>query len=159
MTILRAVSFGEVRTAFLANNTLGKNAYEWTLGVLDLADRQFGAWLEVRLVLTEMLTIMLPRHMHENGQQIIPESGGTVSGTIQKLRTVPLSDPCNQKMAGYSSDCIVPIFLSATPVPHRDYEGLLGRNYHGITHLDGLHHLILWGQTQKPEIVAYLAVK
>ena len=94
----------------------GKNANECTLEVLEIADRQFGAWREVSLVPTELLSIMLPSHEHESGQQIVPYSGGTVSDPIQQLKTVSPSDPCNQRIAGAASDSTVPIFLSETPV-------------------------------------------
>jgi hypothetical protein len=86
-------------------------------------------------------------------------SGATVAEAIEKLGIISDSDPCKQKTSSFDPEFLVPIFLSAAPVNHPDYEGLLVRTYKGLTHLDGLHHLVLWGQVAKPEITAFLAVR
>jgi hypothetical protein len=150
------VSFEEVCASFRRDNPIGFGSSEWALTALEIADKQFGTWLRRDLSLEDILGVMLPHHLHD-GQEVVPKVCSTVSEAIERLKSIPHSHSCSKRIDEVSRRPLSPVFLSAAPIHHPDYQGLTDRDYRGLTHLDGFHRLIAWGRSGQSEIVAYIA--
>lgn len=107
-----------------------------------------GLWHRVLLEGTEVLDVVLPWHLGEDGEvELIPKTGLTVAAAASRLaaagasyaRTNPL---CALKLARQTHARPRPLFLSTRAVPGRDYEALTVRA--GLIHLDGLHRMLAW---------------
>jgi Family of unknown function (DUF6309) len=166
MQVLSKASFQEVREAFLRENDIHYDKNPWALGAIDAAEQQFGHWARVILNTQDILGIMLPHHTR-CGPEVVPVSCSTVSEAMERLKSLPSDNPCNNsdnpcnnKVENLSSRPPSLIFLSAAPINHPEYpeyQPLVKRNYKGLTHLDGLHRLIAWGRSGTSGIVAYVA--
>jgi hypothetical protein len=153
------VTFEEVKSTFLRDNADLAHRNKWPLGALDVANRQFGRWERVVLAPDELLTVMLPHHSHF-GVELVSVAGSSVSEAIEKLKSVDRSNNCYKQIRQFVGDRTSAIYLSAAPIrdeKYPDYNGLIKRGYRGLTHLDGLHRLIAWGQENRREVPAYIA--
>ncbi|MFJ8882886.1 DUF6309 family protein [Streptomyces sp. NPDC102402] len=109
-----------------------------------------GRWHHVLLEGTEVLGVVLPWHLGEDGGvELIPRTGLTVAAAASRLaglgtsyaETNPL---CAFKLARQTHATPRSFFLSTEAVPGEDYEGLTTRR--GLVHLDGLHRMLAWQQ-------------
>ncbi|WP_326675454.1 DUF6309 family protein [Streptomyces sp. NBC_01237] len=109
-----------------------------------------GRWHEVMLEGTEVLDVVLPWHLGENGGvELIPRTGLTVAAAASRLTALGTSyadtNPlCRRKLARQIHARPRPLFLSTSAVPGQDYEALTVRE--GLIHLDGLHRMLAWQQ-------------
>jgi hypothetical protein len=162
MIIEGPISFDRVRAVFLQENPDPKfGSTDYALRLLESANRQFGEWFSVVLSREDSLNVMLPHHVHK-GLNLIPESGLLVSEVLTKVELAPPSHECPQWIEKLSQGPSSTIFLSAAPLSHgdnSDYRELVRRSYKGLTHLDGLHRLIAYAKSGRPEIAAYVAGK
>jgi hypothetical protein len=152
------IDFEEVKATFARDNVQTPERNAWPLGALEAANRQFGRWTRVVLSPDEVRTVMLPRHDHR--VNLVPALGLTVSEAIKRLDSVDRSSECYQRIQQFFSRTTPAVFLSAAPISdprYSDYAGLLDRGYRGLTHLDGLHRLIAWGQENIRSVPAYVA--
>jgi len=160
MVIESKVSFDQVREVFVQQNpdpALGTT--EYALGLLEAANRRFGAWSKVTLSSEDMLRIMLPPHRHD-GFELIPPSGLAVSDVLKRVELLPRSHICSRRIEELSRGPLSAIFLSVAPLDdpaYEDYRDLVNRGYKGLTHLDGLHRLIAWTRSGQSGIGAYVA--
>jgi Family of unknown function (DUF6309) len=153
------VTFTEVMAIFSRDNAETPERNGWTLGALEVANRQFGGiWTRVLLSPDEVRTVMLPQHNH--GVNLVPAEGLAVSEAIKKLDFIDRASKCYQRIQLFSSQQTSAVFLSAAPIcdpRYSDYRGLLDRGHRGLTHLDGLHRLIAWGREKQRSVLAYVA--
>ncbi|MFF0449613.1 DUF6309 family protein [Streptomyces sp. NPDC004609] len=109
-----------------------------------------GRWHRVRLEGTEVLGIVLPWHLGEDGEvELIPKTGLTVAEAAARLTALGTSyavtNPrCGLKLARQTGAPPRPLFLSTRAVPGEDYDALTTRE--GLIHLDGLHRMLAWQQ-------------
>lgn len=109
-----------------------------------------GRWHRVELEHTELLAVVLPWHLGEDGEvELVPRTGLTVAAAAARLaglgasyaRTNPL---CTLKLDRQAAARPRPLFLSTQAVPGEDYAGLTVRK--GLIHLDGLHRMLAWAR-------------
>ncbi|WP_329064670.1 DUF6309 family protein [Streptomyces sp. NBC_01429] len=124
-----------------------------------------GRWHRVLLADTEVLDVVLPWHLGEDGEvELIPPAGLTVGEAAARLaalgesyaRTNPL---CARKLDRQTHAPPTPVFLATAAMPGPDYARLTVRE--GLIHLDGLHRLLAWRRAGRPapgdRIEAYVA--
>lgn len=107
-----------------------------------------GRWHRVLLEGPEVLDVVLPWHLGENGAvELIPPTGLTVAAAASRLAGLSdaytVTNPvCALKLARQTHAPGRPLFLSTTPVSGPDYAALTVRE--GLIHLDGLHRMLAW---------------
>ncbi|WP_224277288.1 DUF6309 family protein [Streptomyces sp. LS1784] len=107
-----------------------------------------GRWHRVLLDGPEVLRVVLPWHLGEDGEvELIPRTGLTVADAARRLTrlhaTYATTNPlCAAKLARQATASPLPLFLSTVPMPGPDYEHLTVRG--GLIHLDGLHRMLAW---------------
>jgi hypothetical protein len=144
---LARVSFDEVLKTFATNHS---DPEVWARARLRTADSQRSEWTLVELGPQDVLAVWLPHHRHgpeEVGQglEVVSPEGSTVADTIETLSAVG-PNPCVKRIDMLSSLAPTPVYLSADPIDHQDYAGLVRRKVTGLVHLDGLHRLVAWGR-------------
>lgn len=154
----RRATYDEVKDRFEQDNlsTPGRNGFP--RGALEIANRQFVTWAYVILTPKEVLSVLLPKHDH--AVNLIPPDGASVSEAISVLDRVNRQTECYQRIEQFSGALTPPVFLSTSPISdpqYSDYHGLLRRGCTGLTHLDGLHRLIAWGQENRRDVPAFVA--
>jgi GNAT superfamily N-acetyltransferase len=139
----------------------------WTLPLIDLADRQFGAWQLVMLQGREAAEVVLPPHAgepcHGDTLALIGSEGATVASAAQTLdglaaRYRRLNRSCWQRIEHAGCEPFSPLILTTEPLDHPDYRSLgVGGS---LFHLDGLHRLLGWqraGRLTEVSIEAWVA--
>ncbi|MFI7287714.1 DUF6309 family protein [Streptomyces anulatus] len=107
-----------------------------------------GRWHRVLLEGPEVLDVVLPWHLGEDGDvELIPPTGLTVAAAAARLAaldaTYTHSNPlCAFKLARQTRAPARPLYLSTRAMPTRDYAALTVRE--GLVHLDGLHRMLAW---------------
>lgn len=137
MTILKRVTFAEVRAVFRAENQKAHDPYPEDC--LTRAERQFsGEWYEGTLSPSDMLEIKLPWNIEFN----IPEAGLTVADALKLPKVLSWQAP------PYSESHVL---LSTLPVIGiAEYEKM--RVFEGrLIHLDGLHRLWPGRKSERPK--------
>jgi len=153
MKVLESVTFTSVLRHFAEEHPFDEsdeaNSNDEALTHLHDADLVLGGrWHLVELERIELLSVVLPWHLGENGgQELIPKAGLTLAAAAARLvelgpsyaGTNPL---CARKLDRQTAGPPTPVFLSTCAVPGADYEGLAVRE--GLIHLDGLHRMLAW---------------
>jgi hypothetical protein len=126
----------------------------WTLPLIDLADRQFGAWQRVLLQGCEAADVVLPPHAgepcHGDTLALIGKEGATVASAANTLdgfaaRYRRFNRSCWQRIEQAGREPFSPLILTTEPLDHADYRSLgVGGS---LFHLDGLHRLLGWQRT------------
>ena len=108
------------------------------------AEAQFGEWHEYVLSPSDVLQIKLPW----NKEFQIPETGMTVAEALQLEEVVKWTAPAYPESH---------VLLSVRPVIGAvEYQKMTcfdGR----LIHMDGIHRLLAWAKSGKPEVKAFVA--
>ncbi|MCX4967602.1 DUF6309 family protein [Streptomyces sp. NBC_00654] len=153
MKVLEAVTFDALMRRFGQEHPYDRNDEansndEAETHIRNAQSALGGRWHEVLLEGTEVLDVVLPWHLGEDGDvELIPRTGLTVAAAASRLaalgpsyaRTNPL---CGLKLARQIHAPPRALFLSTGAVPGADYEELTVRE--GLIHLDGLHRMLAW---------------
>ncbi|MFC8226823.1 DUF6309 family protein [Streptomyces sp. NPDC057287] len=153
MKVLEAVTFDAMMARFRLEHPYHEgddaNSNDEAETHIHSAHRALGGrWHRVLLEGTEVLGVVLPWHLGEDGGvELIPRTGLTVAAAASRLaglgasyaETNPL---CAFKLARQTDAPPRSCFLSTEAVPGQDYEGLTSRS--GLVHLDGLHRMLAW---------------
>lgn len=124
MNIEKNVEFEEVSAAFLLENPITDGTNSWAFNAIAAANQQFGRWARATLILEDILSIMLPHHLHDE-QEVVPKCCSTVSEAIEKLKSIPPSAACPKWIDEISTKPESLIFLSMGP---NRSSGLSGTN-------------------------------
>lgn len=130
------------------------------------AERPGGRWHRVLLNRQDVLEVVLPWHLGEDGaQELVPAQGLTVGQAAalvaSKRQEYSQANPvCWGKLVWHATATFSPLFLSSGAIGEVDYRRLRTRD--AVTHLDGLHRMIaweLWNRLPDDErMEAYLAI-
>lgn len=153
------IPYAQVEADFLRAHDLADEYNRWAIGAIRIAEQQFGHWRRAILSPDDILSVMLPYHKR-CGAVIVPPECSSVAEAIERLKQQPPDSLCRKKAESFSNQPPTLIFLSMAPINHpdyADYQGLVQRQYRGLTHLDGLHRLMGWALAGQGNIEAYVA--
>lgn len=147
----KLVSFEEVLFAFDKEHNQQNGSNSWARNALVEANKKFsGKWRKIKLKRKQILQIVLPHHLGEEGEiELVPKTGLNVKATINKLKSIPsykIKNPkCWEKIEYLETKPFSPIFLSTLAIDWDDYKNITMPGAGNFFHLDGLHRLISWG--------------
>jgi hypothetical protein len=149
----RAFTRLDVVAAIGAERSLTEGSAPWTLGFLDVADRQFGGhWRQMTIDGPDALAVVLPPHAGEpcRGDRLalVGPGGATVERTSRRLAEVresymALNPTCWSRIASAAAAPFSTLVLTTSPLDADDYRSIspeAGR----VFHLDGFHRLVGW---------------
>ncbi|KOG66327.1 DUF6309 family protein [Streptomyces varsoviensis] len=169
MRFVSSVTFDEVQREFRREHPVARqhqgNTNQDTENCLELADKSFGRWSEVRLCRADVLDVMLPWHLSEGGAyEMVPRTGLTVGQAARIVRARGTewaggNPVCTAKLDLFRDSAFTSLYLSTRPVPHDHYADV--RVGDGFIHLDGLHRMVAWELSGRlpagEELTAFIA--
>ncbi len=177
MIKLKDVSYDDVLKFFTKEHPIDLESphfagNKWGRLHLDQANNELGGvWALCELEVDDILNLVIPFHVAEEGDSILVEEGGmTVRDAIDNLKNslpdyTEKNPVCWAKIMYWKDKGFSPLFLSVAPVKQG------GRSHTNpalgsLFHLDGLHRLLRWGMdgrfesqnyTRDQKLTAYVA--
>lgn len=139
------LSFERVMDEFRHASSRSDAQTDWARHLLQLADRQLGAWELQYIPATHALDILLPHHKHGE-LELVPPRGSSVLDATARRRSfltdyARVCQRCNQTIERFRDAPIGTLFLSREPVTAM-YEYATMAWAGQLVHMDGLHRLI-----------------